>query len=123
MKKKKTPKIPMADQGPLSDSPFGNLARLTGIEAEDSGDSADTAPTAKKMPFMVRKSKKGNWPISVEKRAGGKKATLLKNIEGDGKELLKQLKKKCACGGDFKNGILELQGDQTSNVTAFLDAL
>jgi translation initiation factor 1 (eIF-1/SUI1) len=125
MKKKKIQKVNLSDQNPLSDSPFGKLNQMTGIEPEESAPSPESLPAQKKQvaAYSVQKSKKGHWPLSVEKRSGGKKVTLLKNIQGDGKELLSLLKKKCACGGDYKEGQLELQGDQTSKVSDFLDAL
>jgi translation initiation factor 1 (eIF-1/SUI1) len=125
MKKKKIQKINLDDESPLSDSPFGNLNQVTGIEPDETSPipNVESPEKVAPPPFSIQKSKKGNWPLSVEKRSGGKKVTLLKNIQGDGKELLSLLKKKCACGGDYKEGQLELQGDQTSKVSDFLDAL
>lgn len=53
------------------------------------------------------------------KRKFGKKYTLVEGLEGKGidtKEVTKALKGKFACGGTFKEGRLELQGDYRSRM-------
>lgn len=56
--------------------------------------------------------------VTSEKRKFGKVITIVsgfdKNI--DIKEIAKQLKKKLACGGTVKNGVIELQGDHTKKI-------
>jgi translation initiation factor 1 len=49
--------------------------------------------------------------VSVEKRRFGKPITLIEGITENAKELIKQLKSQLACGGTFKEGHIELQGD------------
>ena len=61
--------------------------------------------------------------ITTEKRKWGKVWTLVKGLnpaEMDVKSLAKQLKRKLACGGTFKNGVIELQGSQVNKVKEFL---
>ena len=52
--------------------------------------------------------------IRTERRRFGKKITVIEGLEMEQnavKDLLKQLKKKLACGGTYKDGAIELQGD------------
>jgi len=52
--------------------------------------------------------------IKTEKRKFGKVYTIIEGVnakEIDVKELLKKLKNKLSCGGCFKEGKIELQGD------------
>ncbi len=51
--------------------------------------------------------------VKVEKRRFGKMITIIEGIDNKSvnlKELAKKLKEKLACGGTFKDGIIELQG-------------
>lgn len=49
--------------------------------------------------------------IFVEKRRFGKLTTIVEGITDNAKDLASQLKSKLACGGTFKEGHIELQGD------------
>ena len=52
--------------------------------------------------------------IKTEKKKFGKIYTVIEGVnakEIDTKELLKKLKNKLSCGGSFKEGKIELQGD------------
>ena len=52
--------------------------------------------------------------ISVEKKRYGKQVTLIKGVDVtkiDIKDLMKKLKSKLACGGTYKGGEIELQGN------------
>lgn len=49
--------------------------------------------------------------VLIEKRKWGKPTTIVEGVADNGKQLAKQLKSKLACGGTFKNGRIELQGD------------
>jgi len=51
-----------------------------------------------------------------------KKITVLEGLEDNEtvRELEKTLKKKLACGGTFKNGVIELQGDHKDKAKAVL---
>lgn len=64
--------------------------------------------------------------VRVVKRRFGKLATVVEGIDIKTiniKDLAKQLKSKLACGGTFKNGIIELQGNHVEKVKQELIAL
>lgn len=57
--------------------------------------------------------------IKLIKKKFGKKYTVVEGInkhEVDIKELTKKLKSRFACGGTFKGGMIELQGDHTKDI-------
>lgn len=58
--------------------------------------------------------------IFVEKRRYGKSATIIEGITENAKDLASQLKSKLACGGTFKEGHIELQGDHKDKVKDIL---
>ena len=109
---------------PLTDSPFAALDALKG-DFPITG-SPETAPKAEILktvspPYRVARTRKGGWPLSFEKRAAGKLVTILRNVSGDGKALLKALRKHCATGGVLREDAIELQGDHRDKVTSFLE--
>jgi len=65
-----------------------------------------------KRPVKIRKEKRRqSW------------VTVILNLRGSAeelKELTKDLKKKCACGGTLKNGLIEIQGDKVDLIKEFL---
>ena len=59
--------------------------------------------------------------VYVESRRFGKPMTIVEGIdEKAGKNVAKQLKRKLACGGTFKNGRIELQGNHVARVKEIL---
>ena len=97
----------------------------------------------KKLKYKVHGSKKGGLPVSVEKRKHRKIVTVIRNVEGDAKRLLKDLKNELGTGGSvcaqpgggaedkkskssLKDDTLlilrqvEIQGDHLKAITAFL---
>jgi translation initiation factor 1 (eIF-1/SUI1) len=70
--------------------------------------------------FQIRRTKKGNLPVSYENRNKGKKVTVIANVTGDAKMLLSELKHRAGCGGVIKGETIELQGDRRDLVTKFL---
>lgn len=57
--------------------------------------------------------------VRVQKRKYGKNMTCVTGLDTkdiDIRELSKQLKGKCACGGTAKDGVIELQGDHREKV-------
>ncbi len=57
--------------------------------------------------------------ISLVKKRFGKKYTIIEGIDSKDinlKDIAKALKSKFACGGTYKNGTIELQGDYRSNI-------
>jgi len=61
--------------------------------------------------------------ISVEKRRFGKLTTVVEGIRENAKGLASQLKSKLACGGTFKKGHIELQGNHRDKVKDILIGL
>lgn len=103
----------------LTDNPFAQLGGDRPA-AEAAPPPAPKAPPVKAPAYRVAKTRKGGWPLSIEKRSGGKIATIIGQVEGDGEALLTLLKKRCAAGGVFRDGRIELQGDQREKVERFL---
>ncbi len=68
----------------------------------------------------VREREEQKIKVFLETRRFGKKTTLISGIEDDGKSLSKKLKSKLACGGTFKNGNIELQGDHRNRLKDIL---
>ncbi len=61
--------------------------------------------------------------VKTVKRRFGKVYTLIDGITDkdiDMKALAKKLKSKLACGGTYKDGVIELQGDHKSRVKEYL---
>ncbi|MBE6522389.1 MAG: stress response translation initiation inhibitor YciH [Candidatus Methanomethylophilaceae archaeon] len=64
--------------------------------------------------------------ISVDSRRYGKMVTVIDGIDEndiDIADLAKQLKNKCAAGGTYKDGRIELQGDHKKRVKAVLEEM
>ena len=64
------------------------------------------------LPYKITKTKKGCLPIRVENRNKGKKVTVVFNVSGDSRELLKELKHSAGCGGVIREDTIELQGEK-----------
>ncbi|MEM4598364.1 MAG: translation initiation factor [Candidatus Diapherotrites archaeon] len=60
--------------------------------------------------------------IQVTKRHFGKMVTLISGFDKsvDIEEIAKQMRKKLACGGTVKNGVIELQGNQKERAKELL---
>ena len=61
--------------------------------------------------------------ISAAKRRFGKIMTVVEGFDAkniNGRDLAKNLKNKLACGGTFKDGVVELQGDHVERVKQIL---
>jgi len=59
--------------------------------------------------------------VTVEKRSYGKTVTIISGIEEEvAKSVLKNLKRKLGCGGTYKNGAIELQGDHRDKIKKLL---
>ncbi len=110
---------------PLTSNPFASLKeQLGGSELPEQRAGASNASRAEIVPkrdWTVPKTRKGGWPLSIEKRGGGKVVTVIEPVEGDSNKLLKALRKQCGAGGAAKPGRAELQGDHREAIQAFLD--
>ncbi|CAK9056727.1 unnamed protein product [Durusdinium trenchii] len=77
--------------------------------------------------FAVHATKKGELPLKVEKRAKGKKVTIIGNVSGDATRLSRGLQTMLGVGGSVRQAergswSVEVQGDQVPRVTkALLD--
>lgn len=70
--------------------------------------------------FKIMRTKKGGFPIYIEKRAKGKKVTVVKQVTGNQKLLLQKLKTKFGTGGLIKGNEVEIQGDFDSKLQKYL---
>lgn len=88
-----------------------------------SDDPADTCSTCGKLTSACRCTPEpGQNPTRAVVRIGretkgrkGSGVTVISGVplpEKELKQLAKQLKKKCGCGGTLKDGVIEIQGDQ-----------
>ena len=58
--------------------------------------------------------------VSTERRKFGKPVTIIEGITENAKEVASQIKARLACGGTFKEGHIELQGDHKSKLKGIL---
>ncbi|MCC6797057.1 MAG: translation initiation factor [Candidatus Hydrogenedentes bacterium] len=110
----------------LTDNPFGALAGLKGALPDTAPSPAPAKPVVEivrpkaDVPFHIQRTRKGGMPISLEKRPGGKVATLIGNVQGDADALLALLKKKCGAGGVVRENAVEIQGDHRNRIEVIL---
>ncbi len=107
---------------PLTDNPFAQLAQQIPDDLPKQNQPKPAAEVhAEILPaYQIGRTKKGGFPVSLEKRASGKKVTVLRNVTGDIQGLLKTLKKHCGAGGIVRDDTLEIQGDQRERIETFL---
>ena len=115
-----------ADQGELTDNPFAALGGLVaGEELPDANKMTDPIKAEilykVKRSYSVTRTRKGGWPVRKEKRGAGKVVTLLQQVSGDSKALLKELQKGLGVGGKVEGDTVQLQGDHVDAVEKFLD--
>ncbi|MEM5882916.1 MAG: stress response translation initiation inhibitor YciH [Candidatus Aenigmatarchaeota archaeon] len=58
--------------------------------------------------------------VFIERRRFDKPITIIEGIKDNAKEITSQLKQKLACGGTFKKGHIELQGDHRVKIKELL---
>ena len=118
MKKHTAPDQP---PGRLSHNPFARLAgAVPGDFPQHEVNPGGSEPTARAYPWVVGKTRKGGYDIAIERRAAGKRVTVLRNVSGDAEALLRELKKRCGAGGAVREGAVELQGDHRAALLEFL---
>ena len=69
--------------------------------------------------WRVRGTKKGDWPIDVEKRKHHT-VTCIRNVSGDANTLCTELQDALGAGGTVRGSVVELQGAHTDRCVAFL---
>lgn len=124
MKKKKISTDGNADQGLVS-SPFDQLSGIKTVER--SLPPASEKPTTIHAPKKEKKNR-GRVELRREKAGrGGKTVTTLTFPAGialsEKKELLSSFKKKWACGGCLRDGVLEIQGDLRDEISTQLEEI
>ena len=70
-------------------------------------------------------SAKGGVRIRLERRASDRLVTVVTGLPGqprESEELARALRRDCHTGGSFRDGVLELQGDQRTRLEAQLTA-
>lgn len=76
--------------------------------------------------FDVLAMEQSDLRITTDSRRYGKLVTLVGGFQGssiDPKKLASDLKARCACGGGFKDGRIELQGDHSRKVLGILEGM
>ncbi|MEP7264900.1 MAG: translation initiation factor [Bacteroidota bacterium] len=94
--------------------------KLTGIVYSTNPDYIYSTGEVKKNTIPASKQDLRIW---LEKRGGGKLATIIKGFIGSEDDLVtlgKLLKSKCSVGGSAKDGEIILQGDQRDKVMDLL---
>ena len=69
--------------------------------------------------WRVRGTKKGDWPIDVEKRKHHT-VTCIRNVSGDANALCAELQDALGAGGTVRGSVVELQGAHVDRCVAFL---
>ena len=88
--------------------------------ANDVENTQDSSSSTHQLPYSIAKTKKGSVPIRLENRNKGKKVTVIFNVSGDARELLKELKHAAGCGGVIKDDTVELQGEKVDLIEKFI---
>ena len=88
----------------------------TSTSVDSPAPSSEPEQSKSGLPYNITKTKKGSIPIRVESRNKGKKVTVVFNVTGDSRELLKELKHSAGCGGVVREDTIELQGEKISVV-------
>lgn len=107
---------------PLTSSPFADLPEKVpqdlpkGVVLPSAGEKA--AEGRAEVPFRIARTRKGGYPIFIERRAAGKTVTVIRNVSGDTESLLAMLKRHCAAGGKAFEDNIEIQGDHCAKVEA-----
>jgi translation initiation factor 1 (eIF-1/SUI1) len=109
---------------PLTSNPF---AALSGTPAECLSEDKGVSPApmdekgrGSKNKFKVEKTKKGGYPVFLERRSAGKTVTVVRNVSGEAEALLTLLKKQCAAGGKAYEDSVEVQGEHCAKVEKIL---
>ena len=121
MKEKKEPTNAGSPDAAADSNPFASLlGQFPGGPAVVADKTAEVKSVTS---FRVGRTKKGGFPISLEKRSSGKTVTVIRNVSGDTEALLTLLKKRCAAGGKAFDDWVEVQGDHRERVETLLRGL
>jgi translation initiation factor 1 len=113
-------RIPTDGGQVFSQTPFSGLSS-TGLPAGPENPTGDPAPAA------AAPAKKNRGRVDILRQTahrGGKTVTVVTNFVGIGlpekQELAKKMQKACGTGGTVKEGRIEIQGDQRTEVARIL---
>ncbi len=123
--KRKTRIDTSGETSPLTDNPFAGLDGIktdlpTGPEREESAVEEEALAAGPRV--HVTRTRKGGFPVFLEKRPGGKNVTVIRNISGDAEALLRTLRKRLGAGGAIREDAIEIQGDHRDKVIEILRA-
>ena len=112
----------------LGATPSASISSVAAVPSAPSSTNTSVAvaapsaseTTSKPLPYSISKTKKGSLPVRLESRNKGKKVTVIFNVSGDARELLKELKHAAGCGGVIREDTVELQGEKVDLVEKFL---
>ena len=104
---------------PLQDTPFAALLEHTATVPPPAVAPSPPITASPSLAFTMTRTRKGGFPIHLEKRAGGKCVTVVGGLSGDLPPLLKNLRKLCGSGGVLRDEGLELQGDHCEKLETF----
>jgi len=107
-----------SERKPLQDTPFAALLGHVDVPVPVSVPAKEITPPNSEN-FSITRTRKGGYPIHLEKRGGGKCVTVVGGLSGDLPQLLKILRKLCGSGGALRDEGLELQGDHREKLEAF----
>jgi translation initiation factor 1 len=85
----------------------------------------ETEPEAPQPAPAAPRPGKGGIRLRLERRAAGRLMTVVTGLPGTpaaAEELAKALRRACHAGGTFRDGVLELQGDQRERLETELAA-
>lgn len=100
----------------MARDPQTRLVYSTGGDAERPVEEQAAAPA---------RATKGGIRLRLERRASGRLVTVVSGLPGqpaEAQELARALRRACHTGGTFRDGVLELQGDQRERLEAELAA-
>lgn len=110
-------RIPTDGGSSLTQNPFAGLSSI-GLPAAPANDSSASTPP---------KPQKNRGRVDIKRTTahrGGKTVTLVTGFVGIGlpekETLAKQMQKACGTGGTVKDGNIEIQGDQRTQVASIL---
>jgi len=119
----KKPKLDVSqDRKPLENTPFAALlgaGASAAVEAPPQAAASGEKSQAPRPYFSISRTRKGGYPIHIEKRGGGKCVTVVSGLSGDVPALLKNLRKMCGGGGALREDGLEIQGDHREKLETF----
>lgn len=116
--RKSDEKIDISKLDELRHSPFASLGQRFGVE------ESDAQPVGSENPENVAKHPRSiSVQVRLERRKYGKRVTVIRQFQGDGDQLLRELRRKFATGGQATGTDLELQGDHVDAACTYFESI